>query len=336
MDAPQSPVTRRLKLVMMGTGDFALPTFESLFTTPHQIVSLVTQPDRTGKGHHRNLENPLKQLALAHGTPVLQPEKVNSVESLAELAALDADLLVVAAYGQILSPDLLLIPRLGAINVHASLLPKYRGASPVAYAIWNGDAETGVSIIQILPQLDAGPILAVARTAIGPEETAGSLEERLARLAVELVPGAIDQFAAGKLRSIPQTEALVTRAPKLKKTMGAIDWTKSAAQIDCHIRAMQPWPNPYSFLLSPGKPPQRLLILEVKAAGEGDRSVAPGVPSSPDKKRFIVQTGEGAIEVLRIQPEGKRPMLAAEFLRGRPVNPGDRFGPEVPDAGSQV
>lgn len=333
MDATQSLGTRQLKLVMMGTGDFAVPTFESLYATPHQVVGLLTQPDRTGKGHHRNLGNSMKQLALAHGTPVLQPEKVNSSEALADLNALNADLLVVAAYGQILSPELLRTPRLGAINVHASLLPKYRGASPVAYAVWNGDAETGVSIIQILPQLDAGPILAVARTPIGPEETAGSLEERLARLAVDLVPGVIDQFAAGTLRPIPQTEALVTRAPKLKKTMGAIDWTKSAAQIDCHIRAMQPWPNPYTFLFSPGKPPHRLLVLGVKAAGEGEPSVAPGVPISPNKKRLVVQTGQGAVEIVRIQPEGKRPMFAAEFLRGRPLNPGDQFGPEIPDAG---
>src|SRR5262249_46016647 len=162
---------------------------------------------------------------------VFQPEKVNTTEALTDLQALEPDLLVVAAYGQILSPQLLAIPRLAAINVHASLLPKYRGAAPVAYAILNGDSETGVSIIQVLPQLDAGPILAVARTPIGAQETAGELEERLARLAVDLVPGVIEQFAAGAVRPLPQTESLVTRAPKLKKQMGAIDWTSPAARI---------------------------------------------------------------------------------------------------------
>jgi len=185
-----------LKLVMMGTGEFALPTFEALYRTPHRVTGLFTQPDRTGHGHHRSPHNPMKQLALEHGTPVFQPEKVNTPEALADLRACAADLLVVAAYGQILSRELLEIPRLGTINVHASLLPKYRGAAPVAYAILNGDSETGVSIIQVLPQLDAGPILAVAGTPIGPQETAGVLEDRLARLAVDLVPGVLDQFAA--------------------------------------------------------------------------------------------------------------------------------------------
>src|SRR5258708_37946074 len=172
-----------LRLVMMGTGDFAVPTFQSLYDTPHQVVGLYTQPDRTGRGHHRNLQNPMKELALAHETPVFQPEKINTTESLADLRGLEADLFVVAAYGQILSPELLSIPRLGSINVHASLLPKYRGAAPVAFAILNGDAETGVSIIQVLPQLDAGPIYAVVGTPTGPHETAGGREDRLAELA---------------------------------------------------------------------------------------------------------------------------------------------------------
>src|SRR5258708_12307808 len=177
-----------LRLVMMGTGDFALPTFQSLYDTPHQVVGLLTQPDRTGRGHHRNLQNPMKELALAHETPVFQPEKINTTESLADLRGLEADLFVVAAYGQILSPELLSIPRLGSINVHASLLPKYRGAAPVAFAVLNGDAETGVSIIQVLPALDAGPIFAFARTPIGPEQTSGPLQDPLAPPAFHLPP----------------------------------------------------------------------------------------------------------------------------------------------------
>jgi methionyl-tRNA formyltransferase len=220
------------------------------------------------------------------------------------------------------------IPRLGAINVHASLLPRYRGAAPINYAILNGDAETGVSIIQILPQLDAGPVLAVARTPIGSKETAGQLEERLARLAIDLVPGVIDQVAAGVVQPIPQTDALVTRAPKLTKQMGAINWTRSAAEIDWHIRAMQPWPNPYTFLHVAGKPPQRLLILEVQPLETSSPGGTPGVPIGTDANRLIVQTGAGAIEVLQIQPDGKRRMTAAEFLRGRPITGSDRFGPD--------
>jgi methionyl-tRNA formyltransferase len=313
---------------MMGTGDFAVPTFQSLYDTPHQVVGLFTQPDRTGRGHHQNLQNPMKALALAHATPVFQPEKINTPESLADLRGLKADLFVVAAYGQILSNELLSIPRLGSINVHASLLPKYRGAAPVAFAILNGDAETGVCIIQVLPQLDAGPVFAVARTPIGAEETAGQLEDRLARLAVELVPGVIEKISSGAAYPVPQAEALATRAPKLKKQMGSIDWTQSAAQVDWQIRALQPWPNPYTFLHSAGKPPQRLLVLAVRPLAESHSAVPPGTPTSVDKDRLVVQAGTGSVEILRIQPEGKRPMTIAEFLRGRLVTPNDVFGPE--------
>jgi methionyl-tRNA formyltransferase len=314
---------------MMGTGDFAVPTFQSLYDTPHQVVGLVTQPDRTGSGHHRNLQNPMKELAQRHGTAVLQPEKVNSPASIAELQRLAADLFVVAAYGQILSTALLAIPRLGSINVHASLLPRYRGAAPVAYAILNGDAETGVSIIQVLPQLDAGPIFAVARTSIGGDETAGQLEDRLARLAVELVPNVIDQLALGTAQPLVQDEVLATRAPKLTKQMGAIDWTKSATGVDCQIRAMQPWPGACTFLHSSGKPRQRLLMLAVHPVAQSDPDATPGTPTRVDKEHLAVQTGQGSVDVLRIQPEGKRPMAIADFLRGRAISPNDRFGPEV-------
>jgi methionyl-tRNA formyltransferase len=315
-----------LRLVMMGTGEFALPTFEALYTTPHHVAALFTQPDRTGEGHHRSPINRLKETALAHATPILQSVKVNDPEALAALRACRADLIVVAAYGQILSEELLRIPRLGTINVHASLLPKYRGAAPVAYAILNGDAETGVSIIQVLPQLDAGPILAVARTPIDPSETAGALEDRLAALAVDILPGVIEQFAEGALHPLPQTEALVTRAPKLKKQMGAIDWNKSAEEIDCHIRAMQPWPNPFTYLHSPGKKPQRLLVTAIRTLDERHTGI-PGTLPGDDPHRLIVRAGRGAVEILQIQPEGKRAMSAADFLRGRKITPEDRFGP---------
>jgi methionyl-tRNA formyltransferase len=316
-----------LRLVMMGTGEFALPTFEALYGTRQDVAALFTQPDRTGEGHHRSLQNPLKVLALAQGTPVFQPEKVNTPEALADLRACRADLLVVAAYGQILSEELLRIPRLGTINVHASLLPKYRGAAPVAYAILNGESETGVSIIQVLPALDAGPILAVARTPIGPLETAGALEDRLARLAIDLLPNVIEQFATGTVQALPQAEAHVTRAPKLKKQRGAIDWTRTAAQIDCHIRAMQPWPNPFTYLYSPGKKPQRLLITAVCPLPEMREPGVPGTLIGVDPQRLIVRAGEGAVEILHVQPEGKRVMSAADFLRGRKIGPEDRFGP---------
>jgi methionyl-tRNA formyltransferase len=314
---------------MMGTGDFAFPTFAALYSTPHQVVGLFTQPDRTGRGHHQHPPNPLKQLALTNGTRVFQPENVNLPEALEQLRALQADVYVVAAYGQILSPELLSIPRLGAINVHASLLPKYRGASPIATAILNGEVETGVSIIQILPRLDAGPVLAVARTPIGATETAGQLEDRLAQMAVELIPPVLDQLAQGELRPLPQSEVLMTRAPKLTKAMGIIDWSKSAQQIDWHIRAMQPWPNPATYLHTSGKPALRVLILAVRPLlNESTNGIAPGIPVIANREQVVVATGAGCVEILTIQPEGKRPMPIADFLRGRPLQPGDYFGPE--------
>lgn len=315
---------------MMGTGDFAVPTFRALYETPHMLVELVTQPDRQGRGHHQGHVNRMKQVALERGTPVWQPLHVNTPESLAHLRDLRADVFVVAAYGQILSPELLGIPRLAAINVHASLLPRHRGAAPVAYAILKGDAETGVSIIQILPQLDAGPILAVARTSIGPRETAGQLEDRLAELSSPLVPEVLGQLAGGKTTPILQAAAQVTRAPKLKKEMGAIDWSQTARQIDCHVRAMQPWPNACTFLHARGKPPLRLLVLEVapSAVRCGDAANdRPGAVVPSGGGRWLARCGDGAIELLRLQPEGKRPMSAAEFFRGRVIETGDYLAP---------
>lgn len=316
-----------LRLVMMGTGEFALPTFETLYTTGHTVAALYTQPDRVAPGRKQQHPHPMKELALARGTPVFQPPNVNTPEALAELRALQADVLVVAAYGQILSPALLEIPRLAAINVHASLLPRHRGAAPVAYAIWKGDAETGVSIIQILPQLDAGPILSIVRTPIDPRETAGQLEDRLAVLGAALIPGVLQQLQSGTVQEIPQDPALVTRCPKMKKELGEIDWSETPREIDCRVRAMQPWPGPYSFLQTADRSPERLLILAVRPGPE-TVSHPPGGVVSADRGELFVQAGGGVVEIVTIQPPGKRPMSAADFLRGHPLAPGVRFGPE--------
>jgi methionyl-tRNA formyltransferase len=322
---------RSLKLVMMGTGDFAVPTLRGLYDTPHPVVALFTQPDPSGPGRHKSHVNGMKRLAEEHGTPVFQPQNVNAPGTLAELRALEADVFVVAAYGQILSPELLSIPDRATINVHASLLPKYRGAAPVAYAILKGETETGVSIIQVLPRLDAGPILAVARTPIAPHETAGELEDRLAALAVPLVPAVLAQIATGTTQPVAQAEELVTRAPKLKKEQGAIDWTQSAPQIDCHVRGMQPWPNAFTWVHAAGKPPFRVLVLAVGI----DRSAAPstatpGAVLRADNSGLWIQSGTGPVEVIRLQPDGKRAMSAADFLRGNPLQTGDRLGTAAP------
>jgi methionyl-tRNA formyltransferase len=327
---------------MMATGGFALPTFRALLEqsqTPHghSVVGLFTQPDRTGRGHHRHV-NPLKELAVERGLPVLQPEKANTPEAIESLAALAPDLCVVAAYGQILSPALLAVPRLGAINVHASILPKYRGAAPIQTAILQGETETGVTIFQIEPRLDAGPMLAIGRTPIGARETAGELESRLATLGAELTLHVVDQLARGTAQPIVQDSTQASRAPRLKKEHGRIDWKQSARQIDCQVRAFQPWPSAYSTLMlrnekgdssrSDSGRTVRLIILEVALAegqfSSGSRAGA-GTIVSVDNKHLVVQAGHGGVEIVRLQPEGKRAMTAGEFLAGYLVRQGDQF-----------
>jgi len=307
---------------MFGTGVFALPTFRGLFETRHQVVGLVTQPDRTGRGHHQHL-NPLKELALERGVPVFQPESANLPESLDRLRQFEADLFVVAAYGQILSADLLGIPQWGAINLHASLLPKYRGAAPIQYAVINGETETGITIFQIEPKLDAGPILGVSKLEIGPKETYGELETRLAALAVPLAQRVIDQIADGTTTPCSQDPSKVTKAKRFKKTDGEVPWHKTSHLVGCHIRGVQPWPKP-SATLQTTHGTHRLLILDIEplaVAIDGE----PGTVEVLDHKRLVVKTGDGAVEILTLQPEGKRPMAATEFLRGHSIARGDRF-----------
>ncbi|NOX54348.1 MAG: methionyl-tRNA formyltransferase [Planctomycetes bacterium] len=332
-----------LKLLMMGSDDFGVPTFRAICESRHEVVGLVTQPDRSGRGHHRH-RNPMKQWAVQKGLPVFQPEKINTEDSIERLRAFGADLFVVAAYGQILSPQVIGIPPLGVINVHASILPKYRGAAPVQYAILNGDTETGVTIFQIQPELDAGPILAVERTPIHAKETAGELESRLAELSAPLVLRVIDGLEAGTLQARPQDASQATRAPRLKKKDGLIDWSQPAVQIERHIRAMQPWPKAFTFLTRQGGQPMRLCLLEaepvelaaVQAEIPSGRSDEEGKPQSQHhrrpgevilatRKRVVVQTGKEGLEILRIQPEAKRVMRIEEFLCGHPLQPGDRF-----------
>lgn len=317
-----------LRLLMMGTGTFALPTFLSLYDSKHEVVGLVTQPDRTGRGHHRH-PHPMKDAALEHGTPVFQPASANAPESLARLRGFNADLFVVAAYGQILSAELLTIPRLGAINVHASLLPKYRGAAPILYAVLNGESETGITIFKIEPRLDAGPILGMASTPIGAKETTGDLTQRLAELSPPLTLEVIDQLEAGTTEEIEQDQSLVTKAPSMNKEVGEIDWSQPSALIERHVRAMQPWPKPYTFLHSDDLPAVRVLILDVDPISVADRDGEPGTLFVTEGgEGFYVTTGDGAVQVNRLQLAGKRAMSAAEFLRGHSFAAGDRLGPD--------
>ena len=217
-----------LRIIMLGTGDFALPTFEHLIETGHNVVALVTQPDRPQGRKQELIPSKIKRSAEGRRVTVEQPEDVNAPASLVRISDLKPDLLVTAAYGQILSGTLLSIPRLGGINLHGSILPAYRGAAPVARAIQNGETETGVTVIRMTPQIDAGGIVSIARTPIDPDETAGELEARLAQLGAPLIAEAIAALAAGAVTILPQDRSKVTKAPKLRKEDGLIDWSQAS------------------------------------------------------------------------------------------------------------
>jgi methionyl-tRNA formyltransferase len=321
-----------MRIVMMGTGDFAEPTFQALLASPHPVVGLVTNPDRPS-GREREMLRGMKQIALDHQVPVFQPESVNTPEGVAGVRAFQPDLLVVAAYGQILSRDVLAVAPHGGINVHASLLPKYRGAAPIAWAIYHGETETGVTIIKMSVHLDAGDMLAQEAVAIGPEETAGELEDRLAPMGARLALRVIDQIAAGTATGRKQDKAQVTKAPKLTKEHGLIDWTRLAPDVCNQVRAMQPWPTAYTYWHRQGQEPLRLIVWKTCPGVGSLPALAPGTidpaPAGQGVLRVVAAAGS-TVEVVELQPAGKRRMAAAEFLRGHHLQSGGHFGPAVP------
>jgi methionyl-tRNA formyltransferase len=322
-----------IRLIFLGTGDFALPTFEHLVATGHDVAALVTQPDRPQGRKQEITPAAIKRSAEARGVAVFQPEDVNAAESLEHLHVIGPDLLVTAAYGQILSGDLLSIPRLGGINLHGSVLPSYRGASPVARAIQNGDPSTGVTVIRMTPRIDAGGIIAIARTDIGPDETAGELEERLARLGAPLIAQSIAELAAGPVPIIPQEKAKVTRAPKLRKEDGQIDWSRPAQSVHDHVRAMLPWPVASTTWIAhadASREPTRIIVHKTQVVEGSGR---PGEVLVAAGDRLVVAAGEGAVQLLVVQLPGKKPGGAADFLRGHRMQPGDLIGPALPRTG---
>ena len=344
---------------MLGTGPFAVPTLQRLYESRHVVALLVTGAVHPQRGKGQPPATPMRDLAHEHDTPIFDPEDINAEASRQQLAAHKADLLVVCDYGQILSSATLGTARLGGINLHASLLPKYRGAAPINWAIYDGETETGVTVIHMTPRVDAGPCIAQARTAIGSEETALELETRLADMGAWLIRRMIDLLEAGQLDALPQDPALASKAPRLKKTDGLIDWSRPALAIKNHIRAMEPWPKSYTFWHRDGGAPVRLILGPVAIvkpdllAGDdlapsedsspGDRSTlgeSPGTSYSPGAKhtpgtvlqasggRLIVATGRGTVLLRSVQPAGKRMLSVEELLRGYPIRPGDLFGPE--------
>lgn len=302
-----------LRIVFFGTPSFAVPSLTGILTSPHAVVGVVTQPDRpSGRGHHVH-ESPVKHLARERSLPIFQPDRMKDPAFVAALIALDPDLGVVAAYGRILTNTLLTTPRLGMINVHASLLPRYRGAAPVHRAVQAGERETGVTIMQVVPELDAGPIFATAVRPIGPDETSQEVEDDLAHLGARLLVRVIGEIAAGASVALPQDAHLATYAPRLTKSEGRIDWRRAGASIHNQVRGLQRWPQAFTYL---GR--QRVIILQTQLVDRPTHTLdRPGTVVERRGDRLTVAAGDGTLlSILRIQPEGRRPMSAREFLAG--------------------
>jgi methionyl-tRNA formyltransferase len=305
-----------LRIVFMGTPDFAVPSLQALIEGPNQVVTVVCQPDRQ-RGRGKVLSPPpVKVLAEQHGIPVLQPPSVRKEPFLEQLRELAPDLLVVVAYGKILPSALLQLTRLGAINVHGSLLPQYRGAAPIQWAVINGESETGITIMQLDEGMDTGDILLTVPVAIGPQETAGDLFDRLARLGGETLGPAIERLKQGQLTPQPQNHALASAAPMLTKEMGHLDWSLSATRLHCLIRGLDPWPSAYGFIEGKRYRFFNPEIVRYKAAQP------PGTLCRVDNQGLLIATGEDSLLIREIQPEGKKRMEVATCLRGARLAPG--------------
>ena len=311
-----------LRVVYFGTPAFALPTLEALIASPHNVVAAVTQPDRPrGRGQQIS-DAPVKATAVAHGIPVLQPDRLKDPAFLDRIRALAPDVGVVAAYGRILPQALLDLPRLGLLNVHASLLPTYRGAAPVHRAVMAGETTTGVTIMRVVLALDAGPMLAARARPIGADETSEDVERDLARLGAVLLVETIAKLAAGRAIETAQDHSRATYAPRLTRADGEVDWRRPAVELHNLIRGLHPWPHAFSSLGG-----QRY-VLHRAAIEPGTVSGEPGeVLRASGDTLLIAAGGATALRLLAIQPEGKRAMRAREFLAGRRIPPGARFGP---------
>ena len=318
-----------MRLILFGTGPFAVPSFKSLIDNDHhQVAALVTRPIIDAGKRRKTAENPTRDLGVAEGLMVLDPVDANEPSFVAELNEFEADLFVVCDFGQILSNDCLGAAKLGGINLHGSLLPKYRGAAPINWAIYHGEQTTGVTVIHMTPRLDGGPILVTAETDVGPTETAEEIEPRLAELGVQPVHQAIAMLGRWNGTSMlgqPQDQSLATKAPRLKKTQGLIDWSQTATQIINHIRAFQPWPGTFTNWHGP-KQPLRLIVHAASDAADVENSNAnPGQVVACDREQLLVQTGDGVLSLDYVQPAGKKKMPIADFLRGRQPAIGDQF-----------
>ena len=346
-----------LRVVFFGTPAFAVPSLEALIRSAHQVVAVVSQPDRPkGRGHEVQA-TPTKVVAEASAIPVLQPAKIRDESFLQQMRDLRPDLGIVVAFGRLLPDALLAIPRLGMINVHASILPRYRGAAPIQRAVLAGDAETGVTIMRVITEMDAGPTFAVASVPIPPDATSGEMEGTLAPLGARLLLPVVADLAAGRAVETPQDASRATHAAKITKAEGAIDWTEPAGAIHNKVRGLQPWPLASARLAGerlvlrrtvPGARSDfasshgvRSETVRSEVAGAPDGRIAdlaPGLDTNPDltpgtvlrahgDELIVACGGDTTLRILELQPEGRRTMSAREFLAGHGVVEGRRFDP---------
>ena len=315
-----------LRIVFYGTPEFAVPSLEGLLASRHQVVGVVTRPDQPSGRGQRVQVPPVKRVALTRGLAVLQPERLANEAFLNALAAFQADLGVVAAYGRIFSESLLQSVRFGFINVHASLLPRFRGAAPVHRAVMAGETTTGVTIMRLVRALDAGPMLANASRPIGPEETSEEVERGLSTLGARLLADVIEELAHGRAIDVAQDESEATYAPRLEKSDGPIDWRQSARIIHDQVRGLHPWPHAHTYLGA-----TRYIILQTRVEPSvthppSGMTAQPGETLEAAGDVLRVATGDGSLRILQVQPEGRRALTAREFLAGHPIKSGTIFG----------
>ena len=314
-----------MKLLFAGTPVFAAVVLEALLAHGHQITTVLTQPDRRAGRGLKPQQSAVRQCARRHGIETLQPSRLTAPGVIETLADRAVDAWVVVAYGQLLPPQVLALPPLGCINVHPSLLPRWRGAAPIQRALLAGDSATGVTLMRMDEGMDTGPILAMANCPIEPRDTAAALHDRLADLGAHLLLEQLPAVADGTLTLLPQEESLATYAPRLSKPAARIDWGESASVIDRQVRGMNPWPVAHTQWHRDNNPSQRLRIWAA-AAIAADSACAPGTVLASDANGIVVRCGQGGLRLLTLQAPGAGPLPVGDYLRGHPLPPGQMFG----------
>lgn len=313
-----------MRIVFMGTPEFAVPSLEILIENKLNVVMVVTQPDRPKGRGYKVSYSPVKECALKYNIPVMQPVKIGSSESVEQLKMLKPDLFITCAFGQLLTNDVLSIPKFGTVNVHGSLLPKYRGAAPIQWAIINGEKKTGVTTMLTVLKLDAGDILLSEEIGIDDDMTAGQLHDKMSVIGAELLLRTIREMQKGSINPIPQNDSEATYAPRIVRETGKINWQNSATSIHNLVRGTCPWPGAYSYLKG-----ERIRIWKSKVQDADKISESePGTIIGINKKEFLVQTGKGVISIFEIQCDSGKRMTVEQYICGHEVNLGDRFETE--------